>query len=112
MEHAPATGVPFKEGQVPRSMSMAEIPVQRKGTPWWVYAIVLFVGVVIIWAIIRERDQTEMAAVPPVSTTATAERAENAAEIDRLEMVWNTSDAQSLIGKTVQIPGAGVLSVT
>ena len=89
---------------------MAQIPVERKGTPWWIWALLLLVGVVALWAVLRGRD-SEVASLPPAELATGADRAETG-EIVVLHTVWDAEDAESLVGRSVRISDARVLSVT
>lgn len=97
---------------------MAEIKVQKKGAPWWVWLIAALVAVAVIWWAVAEfgGDDTETAAVDvavvetePAAPVAPAPTPD--AAITDIAAILDAEDPTALIGREVRLEGVQVLEM-
>lgn len=97
---------------------MAEIKVQKKGMPWWVWLIAALVAVAVIWWAVAEfgGDDTETAgadvAVVETDPAAPAAPAPTPdATLTDIAAILDAEDPTALIGREVRLDGVQVLEM-
>lgn len=88
---------------------MAEIPVERKPTPWWIWALLsLLLLLFLLWiagVLNGDEEPATSAAIPSAASGDSAE------PITDFTLVIAVPDRRSLVGRTVELADAPVLDV-
>lgn len=98
---------------------MAEIKVQRKGPPWWVWLLIAVLAVSLIWWAVASFGGDD--AEPPAADVAVvdtlpldappAAREPSGAAITDLATLIDASDPTALVGREVRLQGVQVLEM-
>jgi hypothetical protein len=97
---------------------MAEIKVERKGPPWWLWVLLALLAVALVWWAIAafgdedgEAPATEAAAVGAPAATAPASAATDERALTDIATVLDADDPSALVGREVDLRGVRVLEM-